>query len=440
MNSSFILNPLGKRVLYAMLLCAVAGISASAQVMDRNVKDSRSPLIDRFSFKTNALEWLLTIPNAGVEFDLSPSAFNRMSIGVSAKYNWNTYHRYVPSTVFNMFDVRPEFRYYYRTRQRPVYRYRTHRYIDRAVTGPDGAVDSVQLDKYDHEWERYRESIDGRGFSGWFRDEVWTLERSNPKPQRAQYIGAYADYGSFSLKFGQKGISGQSIGLGASYGWGMPLYEYNRGAVDIEFGFSVGLMVTEYDVFTHNPDGNYYTKIVQESRGLHMVPFPVVSELRVAFAWRPVSIKDKFQKEDPQKKAYNDALDDIDRAFRDMVGQFNSSPGRNMERYAGNDSLYRADYIAFVENVRDDYKDRTIGMDIRLSDKGKEKLKGAVDSRCRQAFREFSRYARAAARENRRTDHAVQVSGDGASGGRPVKERKKSKGPEKEINGEHTGL
>ena len=36
--------------------------------------------IDRWSFKTNVLDWLLTVPNAGVEFDLSSSPYNRSTL------------------------------------------------------------------------------------------------------------------------------------------------------------------------------------------------------------------------------------------------------------------------------------------------------------------------------------------------------------------------
>lgn len=417
-----------RRVLLCVLVSAVSGLSAFAQFSSGDTSSSsgrteRVPVINRFAFRTNALEWMLTIPNAGVEFDLSSSELNRMTLGVTAKYNWNTYHRYAPSSVFNLFDVRPEFRYYYRTIQRPVYRYKTRKHIIKAATDEDGAVDSIALGKYEKEWEKYNESISDRSFSGWFKDEIWTVERRNPKPKRAQYLGVYADYNSFSLKFGRKGISGLAIGIGASYGYGVPLYEYNRGAVDMEFGFSVGLQVSKYDVFKHDPNGYYYTKIVPESRNFHLTPFPVISELKVAFVWRPESISGKYIKEDPQKKAYNDALADIDKSFKDMVGKFDESIAGNKKKYSGNDSLYRADYAVFVDGIRDDYKDRTIGMDIRLEDKNKEKLRKVVDSRCRKAMKEFNRHVRAAERAAKAENRAAEAV-PGMEKPKPVKAEK----------------
>ena len=65
-------------------------------------------VIDRFSFRTNAFEWLVTIPNAGVEFDLSKSPYRKTTIGLTAKYNWPTYHNYSPPMVFNFSEIKPE--------------------------------------------------------------------------------------------------------------------------------------------------------------------------------------------------------------------------------------------------------------------------------------------------------------------------------------------
>ena len=70
---------------------------------------------DRSALKTNAFEWLITIPNVGFEYDVVRDNYRKMSVGLTAKYNWNSYHKLTPSTAFDLFDVRPEFRYYMRT-------------------------------------------------------------------------------------------------------------------------------------------------------------------------------------------------------------------------------------------------------------------------------------------------------------------------------------
>ena len=219
----------------------------------------KTPAIDRLAVRTNALDWLLTIPNIGIEYDLTSSEFNSMTIGISAKYNWNTYHTYAPPVVFNLMDIRPEFRYWYRTRK-PV-----------------------------------------RGADKW---DIQTIlkDKKNPKSWRAAYIGAYVDYASYSFKFSKKGIQGYTVGIGASTGYNIPMYEYKNGAIDVELGFSVGLQVATRDVFAHNPNGYSYTKVENGSKGLHFTPFPVVSDVRVAFVWRHKGIKDKIKEDDDKNR------------------------------------------------------------------------------------------------------------------------------------------
>lgn len=218
---------------------------------------------DRWAVKTNAFEWLLTVPNIGVEFDLKNSEFNAMTLGLTAKYNWNTYHmnadigRYAPYNVFNLFDVRPEFRYYYRTRK-PV----------------RGATEGWTVEKF-------------------------LKDRKHPKTWRAQFVGAYVNYASYALKLGDKGNQGTAIGFGATAGYGIPMYEYRNGFIDVELGFSVGLQVADKNIFRHNPEGFTYTE-VEGGHGMRPTPFPVLSELKVAFVWRHKSIKDKV-KEDAEK-------------------------------------------------------------------------------------------------------------------------------------------
>lgn len=223
---------------------------------------------ERWAYKTNALEWLLTIPNFGVEYDLSKSVYNRMTIGVTAKYNWNTSHNYATPMVFNLTEFRPEFRYYWRHTQK-------------TLRSPD---DTSKV-----------------GFGQWLRENIFTTDRKNPKDWRACYIGGYLSGGGYSVKLGKEGRQGQLYGIGVTFGYGIPLYQYEKGAVDLDLGMSVGLALTKYDAFAHNPDGDYYTVLPESSKGLHIVPFPVISELKVAFVFRKRSIDDKYKRVDQEK-------------------------------------------------------------------------------------------------------------------------------------------
>ena len=241
-------------ILVLILLAGGAQINMPAQ--NREHSDSTVLGKHRWSFRTNALEWLLTIPNFGVEYDLSGSVFNRMTIGLNARYNWNTAHNYAPPMVFNVFEVRPEFRYYWRT-------------DDKLAVG------------------------------NWVREKL--LKDDARHTWRAYYIGAYINAGTYSFKLGKEGRQGQMYGLGVSMGYSLPLYQYRKGAVDIEFGAALGLAMTQYRAFGHNPNGNYYYEITGRSRGFHLVPYPVISELKVAFVYRLRSIDDKYQREDQRK-------------------------------------------------------------------------------------------------------------------------------------------
>ena len=67
---------LGKGIL-AFFLCFVLSVSmvygAEAFAVEGEEETEKNPGIDRWAFKTNAFEWLLTIPNFGVEYDLKNS-------------------------------------------------------------------------------------------------------------------------------------------------------------------------------------------------------------------------------------------------------------------------------------------------------------------------------------------------------------------------------
>ena len=69
------------------------------------------------------------------------------------------------------------------------------------------------------------------------------------------------------------------------------------------------------DKFYHNPNGDCYVKYDKESKGWHFVPYPVVSEIKVAFAWRHLSIKDKYIKEDPRLEKIAKVEKDIKASF-----------------------------------------------------------------------------------------------------------------------------
>lgn len=289
-----------------VLATSVSSFSASAQKrQDSEKKDDETiPFKDMWSVRTNALEWLLTIPNLGVEFDLSNSIYNRSTVGMNVRYNWNTTHNYTTPMVFNVFELRPEYRYYWRVN-------------DKLAVGK------------------------------WIREKIFK-DKTLEKTWRAYYFGGYANAGTYSFKFGKEGRQGQMYGLGVVAGYSVPLYSYKKSVIDVEFGFSLGLAATTYKAFGHNPNGDYYYEITSRSKGFHVVPYPVVSELKVAFVYRMRSIDDKYKKED-QKEIIRRQQEDLDKAARmDSV----ATAKENLKKLKAEEKAARLDSLAKVKELK----------------------------------------------------------------------------------------
>lgn len=368
------MNPVRKIMLwkiglsaFCFLLCTAPIFAAVEDKGDKNGgEDIASRFIDRWAFKTNAFEWILTIPNIGFEFDLVNSPYNKSSLGVTAKYNWNTFHSLAPASVFNIFDVRAEYRYYYRTRERQ----------------PRSPEDTTRLSAKE-----------------WLEDKVFTTQRKNARPWRAQYIGPYANYGSYSLKFGKTGYQGYVIGLGVTVGYGLPMYQYRKGAIDIELGFSVGLQCATRERFTHSADGNYYIKDWENSKGLHFTPFPVISELRMAFVWRHKSIKDKVQ-EDVEKKKQRDRLENakaqVEAPLTNAKAKFDEQLGylerqEDIEKLKADKEKYRRRFIEeYIQSEVSTLYDVVIPNQL-IDESLKDKLRDRVEVLKNKAIKEFDK-------------------------------------------------
>lgn len=247
----------------------------------------------RWSVRTNALDWLLTVPNLAVELDLSGSVYNHYTIGLSGKWNWNTSHNFKPATVFDIWNIRPEFRYYWRTRLRTA------------------AVNKEEK----------------RKFSDWLKEYLRDGQRVHPKPWRAYYIGGYLDATGYSFKVGRKGIQGTAWGAGFSIGYGLPLYTYKRNVIDLELGGSLGWICTRYDVYGHDSELDYYPRIDSKCRDWHLIPYPVITDLHISFVYRLNTIQNKYKQYDPEKlalreqrKAVRKERQDSLRALKKVVG------------------------------------------------------------------------------------------------------------------------
>ena len=286
----------------------------------------KTPFVNLWSLKTNVFEWLVTVPNVGMECDIVRSPFKKMSLGLTAKYNWNTYHSKAPAMVFDLLDIRPEYRYYFRTDDR----------------------------RYSRPW--------------------WLM-----------YVGAYASYGTYAFKLSEKGIKGETVGMGVSFGYVIPVYEYKRGAIDFEFGFSLGLQGCTRDAFMHNPEGYYYTKIEQESKGMHVTPFPVISEIRAAFAWRKESVRHQVKIDVEKEKRLAEEEKNVGLVLSDIEAMLPISMAMEYrEREAFEAALMeQREYLVGENAVRNPV--------YGFSDKVIKRLDRRVAKRCRELQRIFDK-------------------------------------------------
>lgn len=249
----------------------IAGInlnSVYAQNQQAEEANKTIPHSARWSVSMNTLDWLLTIPNIAVEYDLSGSVYNHYTLSLRGKWNWNTYHNFKPATVFDIWSIRPEFRYYWRTKLR----------------SGTGKQDEKQK------------------FADWYKEYLWGAQRAHPKPWRAYYIGGYADVTDYSFKVGRRGVQGFAFGLGFSMGYSLPLYTYKKSVIDVEFGGSVGWLFTHYDVYEHDAELNYYPRVDEKCRDWHLIPFPMITDLHLSFVYRVNSIQNKYKQYDPEKR------------------------------------------------------------------------------------------------------------------------------------------
>lgn len=220
-----------------MMLSVAAGAQESslARRMGTQGKGPELPLLrgwGRWSFKVNSVDLLLTVPNLGIEFDLNNTKYSKSTLSLSVRYNWNEYHTYKPYNVLNVLELRPEYRRYCRG-----------------------------------------------------------LERR----KNVLYWGIYANAGTYSFKFSEKGHQGKMCGGGFSMGFVTPLSEYRKFAIDMEVGGSIGALLRTDEPYVRSEDNQAYLMLPEENKGLAIMPYPVLAELRVAFVFRKVSVRERYQ-------------------------------------------------------------------------------------------------------------------------------------------------
>ena len=326
------------------------------QVMDTSHRIDTLSASDRWSIRTNALDWLLLLPNIGIECDLKNVNYNRLSIGLNLRYNWETSHTFKPGAVYNVAEVRAEVRSYYRIREFSNYIERKSRFFDRLLSP---------------------------------RREM------SKHPTTTYYRGGFLAYNKSTIKLGDEGHQGYAILGGVMFGLVRPLYEFRNGhSLDFELGAAVGLAYAKYSTFTHDAFLDYYPKT-----GDKTTVIPIINELRVGFAYRlgkyPITKKYRWRY-------------DVDMEYQSAFDNKVLEDRRNAESKAFTDSVdtyvrklfwEKYDSIAKRNQLSNDSL-RRIGQDEKSLQKAEKAARKAEEKAEKKAVKEAGKSAEAPKQES----------------------------------------
>lgn len=224
---------------------------------------------DKIGIRTNVVDWVATIPNISFEYEALRSRYykNPYTIGATIRWNWNTWSKYNPSMVFNLFDVRIEGRKYWNTQQ------------------------MIKLEKKD---------ADTMSVFQYLYKNAFKIDRRNAREERGYYFGFYLGYHNYSYKFGSTGRQGNAISGGITGGYTVPLYSYKGkkrdGYIDLDLGGSLGIFYTNFDEYGYDAESNCYPATAANKSAI----FPFVTEVRVALVYRFKSVRQKMPLTDKQ--------------------------------------------------------------------------------------------------------------------------------------------
>ncbi len=275
----------------------------TSQVRDNSRRVDTLSFAERFSVRTNVVDWVLTVPNIGFEYDLGRTNYNRHAVNLNLRFRPGSSGSLNQPLVFNLFEVTGEWRMYWSERR----------------AEPNGYM------------KRHQGLL----------DKLFSCRTASPShPKWIFYRGAYLSYADYDVYLRKwDGIKGQAVMGGFTWGFVKPFLAFQNGnSLDMEFGISAGVAVAKYDRYkerqANNGQAPYDWRFYDtgRSKDWHIVPFPVLRDLHVAVVYRFGHY--------PLMKKYRWRYD-VDMAYREQVN--NAWTTRYTEREAKfvRDSLYR---------------------------------------------------------------------------------------------------
>lgn len=302
-------------------------------------KHRRDKFVKRFSFHTNAVDWVTLVPNLGVEFDLNGTPRNNYSLSIFGKFNGRSKHG---KLVYNVNAVRVEGRKYWRTgkhgKAKEYYDDFERLYTDtssiyfnadtlvghsyyvdtlgwvakaKGVTGIESiraTSDMTQAQKDSLDFTEDSLGIRESKFRKWYYNTYHKVRRNitsgrtleNARNWRAYYLGVWAGIDNWSISFTGKGKQGQGVGAGLVAGYTLPLLPQRfprEGSLDLDLGLAVGWKAVKYDAYIYEDQTQHYVYDPASSHpSWKIVPYPIVQDIHVSLVWRFRGIKSKVDK------------------------------------------------------------------------------------------------------------------------------------------------
>lgn len=263
-----------QRALVLVMLSWMANTAIFAQD-----KITRTP-----SVSTNLIDWMLIVPNVGVEIPLSkPQYVNGSSLYLEGKASLNANRVYAPDMNYKVYSGKAEFRRHFRFGEQTHYtingEYKTENdsiiylnildSLSCMIRATNAVASFVTTKKY---WNNRR------------RNYVDDLGRS--------YVGVFAQYADYSVCLPlfnySKGRMGEAAIVGLSLGYQKPFYNFsNRFYLEWEMGGSLGCVLTEFDK---------YDRVESNIVGQGKWFYPMITDLHVSLVLRRHSVQDLYTK------------------------------------------------------------------------------------------------------------------------------------------------
>lgn len=291
---------------FTVALMLLLSVGAKAQIMDNGHHVDTLSFAERLTIRTNAVDWVLAVPNIGIEFDIFPQNYNQWSVGVNLRYRPSVSSTNVFPAIFDIFEVSLEGRQYWRERQ----------------ATPTGYL---------------------RPHLMWY-DKILSCRNMMPShPKWIFYRGGYVAYTKYSYFLDRilSGRQGTAYQAGFTWGFTTPLYNFTNGnSLSLECGVSVGAAYTKESKYRYDKRNNiyYYTQPEEERDKGQFCKYPVLKDLHVALAYHFGDY--------PIQKKYRWRYD-ADLAYRDIIDSlYLDSESKALTKYI-NDSIYDVVYADF---------------------------------------------------------------------------------------------